>query len=88
MPEVKAPYNFVPLNEKVFFPDWADLVSHDIPFKNGLSGKIELEITAETPIFIRKPYEEGDEYYLNKDDNVNKQHQYDQLFDTNIFKGF
>lgn len=53
MPRVTAPYNFVPLNEKVFFPPWAEYVSHDVPFKNGLSGSIDIEITAESPIFIR-----------------------------------
>ncbi|GAA3657862.1 TIGR03986 family type III CRISPR-associated RAMP protein [Flavivirga jejuensis] len=63
---ISAPYNFVPLNKKVFFPDWAPFVSHDIPFKDGLSGKIKLEITAESPIFIRKSFEEGDEYYKDK----------------------
>lgn len=68
MPNISAPYNFVPLNEKVFFPDWAPFVSHDIPFKEGLSGKIELEITAESPIFIRKPYEKGDDFYTNTND--------------------
>ena len=30
---ITAPFNFVPLSDKVFFPDWADSVSHDIPFK-------------------------------------------------------
>lgn len=65
MPNISAPYNFVPLNKEVFFPPWADFVSHDIPFKEGLSGKIELEITAESPIFIRKPYEKGDDFYTN-----------------------
>ena len=56
---VKSPYNFVPLNEKVFFPPWASLVSHDYPFKEGLSGKIKLTLTAKTPIFIRgKQYDE------------------------------
>ena len=79
MANVSAPYNFVPLNEKVFFPPWANLVNHDVPFKDGLSGQIELEITAETPIFIRgkeeindedaryKQYrfpEKGDRYYI------------------------
>lgn len=66
MPDVKAPYNFVPLNENVFFPSWAKLVSHDVPFKEGLSGKIALKITAESPIFIRKEYEQGD-HYINSD---------------------
>lgn len=53
MANVSAPYNFVPLNKDVFFPPWANLVNHDVPFKEGLSGQIKLEITAETPIFIR-----------------------------------
>ncbi len=50
---IKAPFNFVPLNEKVFFPDWADEVSHDIPVSNGESGEIELELEAMTPVFVR-----------------------------------
>jgi CRISPR-associated protein (TIGR03986 family) len=52
---VKSPYNFVPAptEAQVFTPDWADKVSHDVPFEDGESGEIEIEITAETPIFIR-----------------------------------
>ena len=61
MAKISAPYNFVPLNEKVFFPPWANLVNHDIPFKDGLSGQIELEIKAETPIFIHGEEEVNDE---------------------------
>lgn len=55
---VKSPYNFVPAptEEQVFKPDWADQVSQDIPFEDGESGEIEIEITAETPIFIRNGY--------------------------------
>jgi len=55
MSYVKSPYNFVPApnEDEVFKPDWADQVSHDIPFSDGESGEIEIEITAETPIFIR-----------------------------------
>lgn len=50
---IKAPFNFVPLSDKVFFPEWAKQISHDIPFEDGESGIIELKITAETPIFVR-----------------------------------
>jgi CRISPR/Cas system CSM-associated protein Csm3 (group 7 of RAMP superfamily) len=64
---IKAPYNFVPLNKHIFYPEWSDKVSHDIPFSDGESGEIEIEITAESPIFIKNHYEEGDEYYINKD---------------------
>ena len=50
---IKAPYNFVPLNEKVFYPEWSEQVSHDIPFSDGESGEIEIEIEAKSPIFVR-----------------------------------
>jgi len=50
---ITAPYNFVPLNKEVFYPDWSDEVSHDIPFEDGESGVIEIEITAKSPIFVR-----------------------------------
>ena len=50
---IKAPYNFVPLSEKVFYPPWADQVSHDVPFSDGESGEINITITAKSPIFIR-----------------------------------
>ena len=47
---VHAPFRFAPINRWVHFPAWADLVSHDVPFKDGLSGEIDLEIRAETPL--------------------------------------
>ncbi len=50
---ITAPFNFVPLSNKVFFPPWADEVSHDIPFEDGESGTIDITITAKSPIFIR-----------------------------------
>ena len=49
---IRAPFNFVPLNEIPYLPDWAGLISCDMPFKDGLSGKIRLRITAETPVFV------------------------------------
>ncbi len=51
--EVKSPYNFVPLNKKVFFPKWSKYVSQDVPLEGALSGKISLEIKTETPLFVR-----------------------------------
>lgn len=50
---ITAPFNFVPLSEKVFFPDWAEKVSHDIPFEDTQSGIIDIIMTAKSPIFIR-----------------------------------
>ena len=50
---ITAPFNFVPLSEKVFFPDWAEEVSHDVPFEDAQSGVIDVTITAKSPIFVR-----------------------------------
>lgn len=50
---ITAPFNFVPLSEKVFFPDWSEQVSHDVPFEDAQSGVIDITITAKSPIFIR-----------------------------------
>ena len=55
-----APFNFVPLSEEVFFPGWAEQISHDVPFKNSHSGIIKIKITAQTPIFIRNGHTRDD----------------------------
>lgn len=57
---IKAPYNFVPLENRAFYPSWANLISQDIPFEDGVSGSIEYTIEAETPIFVRNGYKKGD----------------------------
>lgn len=49
---IKAPYNFVPLAQKVVFPEWASQISIDRPFEDGISGTINVTYTAQTPIFI------------------------------------
>ena len=76
---ITAPYNFVPLNDKIFYPPWINEESlkniHDVPFEDGESGVIELEVTAKSPIFIKdgkNPREfchfinenSGKEYYI------------------------
>ena len=58
---VKAPFNFVPLYDKAYYPDWADFISHDIPFEDGISGTIELKLTAKTPIFVRNGHKKEDD---------------------------
>ena len=50
---VEAPFNFVPLSDRVYLPDWADQISHDIPFSDGVSGVIKLTITTASDLFIR-----------------------------------
>jgi len=66
---ITAPYNFVPLNREIFYPSWDKKVSHDIPFEDGESGMIEIKVTAETPIFIRNHYVDGDDFYIDKKGN-------------------
>lgn len=58
---IKAPYNFAPLNKKVFYPSWAKDISHDIPFRDGQSGELELSITAHSPIFIANSKKDREE---------------------------
>jgi len=63
---ITAPYNFVPLNKKVFYPDWDKDISHDMPFEDGESGMIGITITAMSPIYIRNHYANGDDFYESK----------------------
>jgi hypothetical protein len=52
---ITAPYNFVPLSDVVFFPDWADASGglHDQPFADGICGTLDVELTARGPLFVR-----------------------------------
>ncbi len=49
---ISAPYNFVPLSDRVFLPPWGQQVSHDIPFHDGISGELHYTLTAETPLLV------------------------------------
>lgn len=51
--EHTAPYGFVPLSSFVYMPEWADLVSSDHPFRDGICGRLQVEIEALSPIFTR-----------------------------------
>lgn len=59
MQRITAPYGFVPLSKSVVFPKWLQTEDnklpplHDVPFEEGICGTLQLEIEAETPIFIR-----------------------------------
>ena len=53
MPYDKTPYSFVPISDRVFFPEWADRISQDVPFSDALSGSITFDIVAKTPVFVR-----------------------------------
>lgn len=64
---IKSPFNFVPVSDRVFSPDWAPKISQDVPFSDGLSGTIDLKITAETPIFIRNGHTKEDAAVKNEE---------------------
>ncbi len=50
---ITSPYNFVPLNKQVFYPDWADKVSQDLPLKDAHDYYFEFELKNVSPLFTR-----------------------------------
>lgn len=60
---IRAPFNFIPIPSKVVYPSWGKLISHDIPFSDGLSGRIKIKLTALSSIFVRNGHNraEGEE---------------------------
>ena len=52
MNKVHTPYHFAPLSKWVYMPDWAHLVSHDVPFEDGYSGMIEYSLTNRTALCV------------------------------------
>jgi len=50
---IPSPYNFVPLSNIIVNPDWADKVTHDVPFEDGMSGELALEMEAMSPVYVR-----------------------------------
>lgn len=61
--KISAPYNFVPLNEFVFVPDWGGEVSQDIPFADGEDGYIEVTWKNVSPLCIRDASGTDDKNY-------------------------
>lgn len=49
---ISTPYRFVPLSRLIVLPDWADQVSHDQPFADGLCGELKLRLTAHTRLCV------------------------------------
>ena len=62
---ITAPYNFVPLNKHVYLPDWADQISHDIPFEDGEDGYIEVTWENVSPLCIRDSSAGDDGYSMH-----------------------
>ena len=52
MNKVLTPYHFVPLSKWVYMPDWAHLVSQDVPFEDGYCGMIEYNLTNLTALCV------------------------------------
>lgn len=50
--EVHAPFNFVPLANWVLTPEWDAQASQDKPFADGVSGTLDIEIIARTPLLV------------------------------------
>lgn len=71
---ITAPYNFVPLSDKVFFPDWAEDISQDIPFEDGEDGIITLTIVNKTPLFTKDG--EENEWSSHIVDNKGNKHYF------------
>ena len=42
---IQTPYNFVPLSAWVFQPEWRALVSQEMPFREGISGRLRYRHT-------------------------------------------
>lgn len=58
--QVHAPYHFVPLSKWVYLPEWAHLVSHDYPFKDGLSGSIDISLKNYTELLVGAGSKKGE----------------------------
>lgn len=73
---ITAPFNFVPLSSKVYYPDWANQVSQDIPFSDGEDGVIELTIVNQTPLFTRNGHARSAEEPYSSHIDVNGTRRY------------
>ena len=56
---ITSPYNFVPLNEDIYYPEWGDKVSHDMPFSDAEDGTIEVTVENVSPLFTRNGQASG-----------------------------
>ena len=53
MNSIPSPYNFVEVEDRVVFLDESEYPQIDVPFRDGVSGKIDVEFEATSPIYIR-----------------------------------
>ncbi len=69
---IRAPFNFVPLADSIVFPEWANKISQDIPFADGISGSFFVNIKAMTPIFVRNGHVQGIDKHTDEFKSFNK----------------
>lgn len=84
---IKAPFNFVPLSDTVVFPQWADKISQDIPFSDGISGYFRVNIHALTPIFVRNGHVLGTDKQSEEFSSFNKTPHGDYFIPATSIKG-
>lgn len=48
---ITSPYNFVPMAENVFYPEWQQ-VSLDQPTRGGVAGEIQFTVKSQSPILV------------------------------------
>ncbi len=58
---IVVPYDFVPLSSWIFTPDWAEDVSSDVPFEDGLSGRIDYELENFSPLCVGHKVSPGED---------------------------
>ncbi len=70
--KIFAPYNFVPLSDNVFKPDWQTSVSQDIPLEDGYCGILDFTIEAQTPVLPGQKNEKNNqiEHFVLPDDHL------------------
>jgi CRISPR-associated protein (TIGR03986 family) len=52
---ITAPFRFARIWRRVYLPAWGELVTHDVPFADGLSGEATITLTARTPLVVGGP---------------------------------
>ena len=74
--KITSPYNFVPLNQQVFYPDWAEQASQDLPFKDGLDVSLDIKLTNVSPLFTRNGSKDGKDTFSSHIIGENGKRQY------------
>ena len=67
MDKIRAPYNFVPVSDTIRFVDDEGAISHDRPFREGITATLDYRVEAETPLFVRG---KEDKFFRTPDDKL------------------